>query len=128
MKRVYFRYKTHPGDLLRNSNFMELPNPDKNLELFLIWFLDNYQSDKRIAHIDDISKIINDEFIDLDEKSNLKPIRVDKSKEELLIEITLVENELKAEAYKNFYHLLLSQKIEIIERLWKITIGQKKKL
>jgi hypothetical protein len=35
---------------------------------------------------------------------------------------------LKAEAYKNFYHLLLSQKIEIIERLWKITIGQKKKL
>jgi hypothetical protein len=96
---------------------MELPNPDKNLELFLIWFLDNYQSDKRIAHIDDISKIINDEFIDLDEKSNLKPIRVDKSKEELLIEITLVENELKAEAYKNFYHLLLSQKIEIIERL-----------
>ncbi len=116
MSKVFFRYKIHPGDLLRNTDFTELPNPDKNIEDFLIWFLDNYQSDKRIAHIDDLSKIVNEELEDKAEKGDINAIRSDKSKEELLSEIELIENELKAEAFKNFYHLLLSQKIEIVER------------
>jgi hypothetical protein len=115
MSKMFFRYKIHPGDLLRNSDYMELPNPYKNLEDFLIWFLDNYQSDKRIARIDDLSRIADDEFIEEYEKSNINAFDFDKSKAELLAEIKLIENELKAEAFKNFYHLLLSQKIEILE-------------
>jgi hypothetical protein len=64
MSKVCFKYKSHPGDLLRNSEKTELPNPDSNLEDFLIWFLDNYQSDSRISYIDDLSKLVDDEFVD----------------------------------------------------------------
>jgi hypothetical protein len=32
----------------------------------------------------------------------------------MMEDIKMLENELKAEAYKNFYHLLLSNKIEIV--------------
>lgn len=116
MNKVFFRYKIHPGDLLRNSDFIELPNPDENIEGFLIWFLDNYQSDNRIAYINDLSKIVENEFIDSDEKNRFREIYGEKSKEELLLDLSLVENELKAEALSNFYRLLLSQKIEIVER------------
>jgi hypothetical protein len=106
----------HPGDFFRNSTFTELPNPDKNLEAFLIWFLDNYQSDRRIAYIDDLSKIIDDELFDITVKGWYEENVGEKSKKEILTEIELVENELKAEAFKNFYQLLSSGSIEIVGR------------
>ncbi len=114
MKKIYFRYKVHPGDFLRNSDIIELPNPGNNLEVFLIWFLNNYQIDKRIAYIDDLAKLLNNEFLDENEKKRFEKINGNKTREELLTEIGLIENELKAEAYNNFYHLLLSNKIEIL--------------
>jgi hypothetical protein len=117
MKKILFKYKEHPGDLFRNTDVIELPNPDNNLEDFLIWFLDNYQSDKRIAHIDDLSKLVENEFLDENEKERFKNFIGNKTQEELLSEIELIENELKAEAFRNFYYLLLSNKIEIVKAI-----------
>jgi hypothetical protein len=117
MKKILFKYKEHPGDLFRNTDVIELPNPDNNLEDFLICFLDNYQSDKRIAHIDDLSKLVENEFLDENEKERFENFIGNKTQEELLSEIELIENELKAEAFRNFYNLLLSNKIEIVKAI-----------
>jgi hypothetical protein len=114
MSKCYFRYKVHPGDLFRNTSIIELPNPDNNLESFLIWFLDNYQSDSRIAQIDDLSKLYYNEFCDEKEKETLEASSGSRTKEAIYSEIKQIENELKAEAFDNFYHLLLSNKIEIV--------------
>jgi len=38
----------------------------------------------------------------------------DKKEKEIKEEIKLVENELKNEAYKNFYNLIFNNKIELI--------------
>jgi hypothetical protein len=114
MSKVYFKYKSHPGDLLRNSEINELPDPDNNLEDFLIWFLDHYQSDSRISYIDDLSKLVDDEFMDANDQVKFEKKVGNKSKSEMMEDIKLLENELKAEAYKNFYRLLLSNKIEIL--------------
>jgi hypothetical protein len=114
MSKVCFKYKFHPGDLLRNSEKTELPNPDSNLEDFLIWFLDNYQSDSRISYIDDLSKLVDDEFDDENAKVIFEKKVGNKTKSEIMQDIKILENELKAEAYNNFYHVLLSNKIEIV--------------
>lgn len=116
MKKIYFKYKSHPGDLLRNSEITELPNPENNLEDFLIWFLDNYQSDNRVSYIDDLSKLVDDEFIDENDKVKFENKIGNKSKSEKMEEIRTIENELEIEAYKKFYHLLLSNKIEIVAK------------
>ncbi len=114
MIKTYFRYKKHPGDFFRNTELRALPNPDENLEDFLIWFLDHYQSDSRIALIDDLSKLIDDEFEDENDKAKfIKSIGL-KSESELLAEIESIENELKEEAYQNFYSLVREGKIEVL--------------
>ncbi|MDO5665466.1 MAG: hypothetical protein Q4G63_09450 [Bacteroidia bacterium] len=111
---LFFRYINHPGDFFRNTDFVELPDPDKDLEKFLIWFLTNYQSDDRIAYLDDLYKIKYDEFYSDLEKS--KFIDENNLKNEISIkqEIDSIENKLKHEAYQNFYHLLLNKKIELV--------------
>jgi hypothetical protein len=114
MSTKYFRYKSHPGDFFRNAAVDELPNPETNLEAFLVWFLPNYQSDPRIAHLDDVSKLVYDEFTDENAKDKVVGIVGNKTKAELLSEIELLENQLKLEAYKNFYHLFLTNKIEFL--------------
>jgi hypothetical protein len=112
MSTKYFRYKSHPGDFLRNAAVHELPNPETNLEAFLVWFLPNYQSDTRVAYLDDISKLVYDEFTDENAKDKVVGMVGNKTKSELLSEIELLENQLKSEAYNNFYQLFLSNNIE----------------
>lgn len=114
MKKTFFRYRVHPGDLLRNTGVVELPNPNNNLEDFLIWFLHNYQSDNRIAYIDDLNKLLHDEFSSEEDRVNFIIQLGNKSDKEIQEQIKLVEDELKVEAYTNFYHLILSNKIEIL--------------
>jgi hypothetical protein len=38
MPSTYFKFKAHPGDLFRNAEEHELPDPDADLEAFLVWF------------------------------------------------------------------------------------------
>jgi len=113
MPNTYFKFKAHPGDLLRNAEENELPDPDTDLEAFLVWFLDDYQKDSRLAYIDDLAKRLDGVIDDVFEMEHLG-LRVEKaSKLELELEIATIEKTLKAEAYSNFYRLLLEHKIEI---------------
>jgi hypothetical protein len=113
MQKPLFRYKQHPGDLYRNTDLVELPNPDENLEGFLIWFLRSYQSDSRVTYVDDLYKLLHNEFSNEEDRMELLQQVGTKTEMEIQGEIKLVEEELKMEAYKNFYQLLLSNKIEL---------------
>ncbi|WP_289024288.1 hypothetical protein [uncultured Salegentibacter sp.] len=114
MLTTFFKFKKHPGDFFRNTDIIELPNPDNNLDDFLIWFLDCYQSDERIARVNDLSKLIENEFVDESEKSKFIKEIGEKGNTEILVDIKNIETELKNEAFKNFYKLLLKNEIEVI--------------
>lgn len=111
---LFFRYINHPGDFFRNSEIVELPNPDKDLEKFLVWFLTNYQSDDRIAYLEDLYKIKNKEIHSDLEKSRFINEHDLKNDISIKKEIYSIEKKLKHEAYQNFYHLLLNKKIELV--------------
>ena len=114
MDTIKFKFNHHPGDFLRNTDITDLPNPDNDLQTFLLWFLKDYQSDDRIAYLDDLYKLFNDENPD---DSNYYKYILDngiKTKSQIKEEINLLEEKLKDEGYRNFYHLFLNRKIEII--------------
>jgi hypothetical protein len=114
MNKILFKYKKHPGDLLRNVEVNSLPNPDENLEEFLVWFLNSYQSDGKVTYYNDLFKLLHNEFFDDIEKEKFIKMIGDKNEKQIKEEIKSVENNLKEEAYKNFYNLILNNKIEII--------------
>ncbi|MFY7666096.1 hypothetical protein [Flavobacterium sp.] len=112
MSEVLFKYRVHPGDFFRNAEIAKLPDPENDLEGFLIWFLDDYQSDERIAYINDLCMVL--------ENQQVTPVLLNEktfySNAEIQAEIAEVETQLKDEAYRNFYHLLRENKIQIIGR------------
>ena len=114
MNTISFKYKEHPGDLLRCTDVIQLPNPNEKLEDFLVCFLNNYQSDERVTYIDDLIKLLNNEFVDEIEKERLIKVIGNKTDKEIKEQIKSVENDLKNEAYNNFYNLILNKKIELI--------------
>lgn len=113
-EKIFCRFKVHPGDLLRNNDIFQLPNPNDNLEDFLIWFMNNYQSDDRLAYLDDLYKLFDDDFSDEETKARFIDQVGNMTVGEIKEAIEFEENELKVEAYTNFYHLVLSDKIEIV--------------
>lgn len=112
MSEVLFKYRVHPGDFFRNAEIAKLPDPNNDLEGFLIWFLDDYQSDERIAYINDLWMLLEDQQV--------TPVQVNEktfySNGEIQAEIAELESQLKDEAYRNFYDLLRENKIQIISR------------
>lgn len=115
MNKVYFKYKEHPGDFFRNTDIAELPNPQYNLESFLVQFLKHYQSDERVTYIDDLHKFLDNDFFNEEDKNNFIKIIGNKTEQEIKDEIQHIEIELKNEAFENFYNLALTKQIEIIE-------------
>lgn len=115
MREVFFKYNQHPGDLLRDESVTKLPDSSHNLEDFLVQFLPNYQSDDRVAFLNDLYKILETELGSAEEEFIAMGIEGYSSDKEVKEEILIIENELKQEAYKNFYHLVFSHKIEIID-------------
>lgn len=111
---VQFKYRTPPGDFLRNAELQHLPDPENDLEQFLIWFLDHYQSDSRVAYLDDLSKLRDDEFENNEARQSVLNSIGHLSKSEIREEIASIEAELKFEAFKNFYWLTRANKIEIV--------------
>jgi hypothetical protein len=113
MQKVHFRYRVHPGDVLRNTERIALPNPETDPEGFLVQFLRNYTSDPRLSSIDEISKFIFDEFEEIHQQEACILKHGLSSKAHARSIISALETELKSEAYHNFYHVLLSDGIEI---------------
>ncbi len=114
MNNVCVKYKEHPGDFLRNTDTVILPNPKEDLESFFVQFLKHYQSDERVAYIDDLYKLLDDEFFNDEDKQKFIRTIGNKTEKEIKYEIQKTENELKNEAYSNFYKLVLTKQIEII--------------
>ncbi len=115
MKKIHFRFRKHPGDLLRDTSITQLPDPQKDLDTFLVQFLPLYQTDSTVAYLNDLHKLYYDDF--QDDEDLLKFIEYlggEKTKVELENEINDVEKRLVNEAYENFYSLVLENKIEII--------------
>ena len=115
MKNILFKFKKLPGDLLRGTSTLQLPDPEKDLDTFLVQFLPLYQTDNTVSYVNDLYKLLDDDFQDDDDLIKfINYIGGEKSKEEIKNEIKSIENELIAKAYKNFYQLILENKIEII--------------
>lgn len=114
MSKIYFKYNEHPGDFFRNTDALILPNPQDDLENFLIQFLKYYQSDERIAYIEDLHKLLNNDFLSEADKNDFIKIIGNKTEQEIKNEIQNIETELKSEAYENFYNLVQTKQIEII--------------
>lgn len=112
MSEVLFKYRVHPGDFFRNAEIAKLPDPENDLEGFLIWFLDSYQSDERVAYINDLFMLLEDK----QERPVILDGKTFYSNAEIQAEIAEVETQLKDEAYRNFYLLLRENKIQIIGR------------
>ena len=115
MNNVYFKFKKHPGDFLRNTDVIKLPNPQENLENFLVQFLRLYQSDERVAYLDDLYKLLDNDFFNEEDKNEIIQLSSCKTDQEIKNKIQLVESELKNEAFKNFYNLVQTKQIEFIE-------------
>lgn len=115
MTKIYFKYLEHPGDFFRSTNVVELPSPQHDTENFLIQFLPNYHSDQRVALINDLYKLLDDEFVDENELIELTNDFGNLSKDEIKSIIKDKENELTDSAFENFYYLILEDKIKIIK-------------
>lgn len=116
-EKVSFRYVEHPGDLFRNTDVMELPNPKLDLESFLVQFLPHYQSDLRIAQLNDLLKLLEDDFSDESAKQRQIEVYGVVAEKEISSKVKLLEEELTIEAYKNFYHQLQSKQLEIVSNV-----------
>lgn len=112
---VYFKFKQHPGDFLRSNIAIELPNPDEDLENFLVQFLKHYQSDERITYLDSLSKLLYNEFLNEEDKARFIKINGLKTSNEIIDEIQTIERKLKEEAFESFYNLILTKQIKIID-------------
>ena len=115
MNTLSFKYKEHPGDFFRNTDVISLPNPKDDLEIFLVQFLKNYQSDERVTYLDDLYKLLDDDFFKDEDKQEFIKTIGNKTEKEIAAEIQVIENELINEAYSNFYDLVLAKQIEIID-------------
>lgn len=114
MKTIFFRFREHPGDLLRGTLDKKLPNPEEDLDDLLLQFLPCYQTDDTVAFLNDLYKLYNEEFGEEEEMLRfVKYIGGAKTKKEIQIKINEVENDLMMRAYQNFYQLILENKIEI---------------
>lgn len=108
----YFKYKKHPGDLLRDTSVQELPDIHKNKEDFWVWFHPNYMNSETVAYLNDLYKWLDDE-LDENEEREFQEFYGTMTKEEIRHEIELTETELTLESLENFYELIRTQKVEI---------------
>ena len=111
---IFFRYKVHPGDLLRNNSVQKLPDPISEQEDFWVWFLPNYQNDETISYLNDLYKIKGDCFQNEQEKRDFETIYGKINQFELDNKIQDIEQQLTFESFRNFYSLVLNGKLDII--------------
>lgn len=115
MEKIYFKYNEQPENMFWDEKIHSLPNPQKDIQQFLNWFLKDYETDKRVLCLKDLYKIKSkalkaEEEQEIKLKYNLKP--------ELPVEeeIKTLEGNLRLEACENFYELLMQNKIKIVDQ------------
>lgn len=97
-----YQYPSHPGDFFRDASPHEVPNPDVDLEAFLVAFLDCYQSDEKIALLNDLYKLQNYEFESEVEEQKFKDSLLPEHLANLEQTIQHLESKLRIEAEMNY--------------------------
>ncbi|NLB63601.1 MAG: hypothetical protein GX801_05770 [Fibrobacter sp.] len=113
MTSTLIQFINHPGDLFRNTQAVKLPDPDTNLEEFLVLFLPYYQSDQQVALLNDLYLLFHKEFPDSEAEKLFKQENDISNDSDVLRKITALESQLKHKAYQNFYHLIREQKLAV---------------
>lgn len=96
-----YLFPSHPGDLFRNNLPQALPNPDADLDAFLVAFLDHYQSDERVALLNDLYKLKFNEFETVEDELAFRAHIVDLGLEDVDSSIQKLEFILRREAESN---------------------------
>lgn len=112
MASIYFKYKTHPGDLFRDDTVHPLPAPVTEREESWIWFLLCYQSDEKVAFLNDLYKYHDQELSEAEE-INFEKHHGKMNHTMLFNKIKQVEQELDLESLKNFYRLVKLGRIKV---------------
>lgn len=107
----YFHFPQHPGDFFRNESPRILPDPQEDLESFLLCFLEHYQSDVRVMRLNDFYKKLHNDFESDAEEQHFEAHYGSFSDNELLAQIQTMEDQLKQEAYQNYKDWICSGKI-----------------
>lgn len=112
-KEILFRFKEHPGDLLRNTSISHLP--EMASDDFVISFHPCYQNSQDIANLNDLYKIWYDELSDEDDDNIFINEFRDKTKEDINRIIHEYECKINHYCCQHFYHLVRTGTIEIID-------------
>ena len=115
-RKVYFRFKNHPGDLFRDTSIQSLPDPIHEQEAFWVWFHPCYQISDDVSELNDLYKLLHDEDFDEDFKSDNSwyVYYSAMSKEEIKSAIAEYELAITHQSLENFYRLVRNGEVEII--------------
>ena len=112
-KGILFRFKEHPGDLLRNTSISLLP--EMGSEDFVISFYPCYQNSQDVANLNDLYKIWYDELSDEDDHNIFINEFRNNTKEDINRLIHEYEFKINHDCCQHFYHLVRTGTIEIID-------------
>lgn len=115
-RKMYFRFKKHPSDLLRDTSIQPLPDPVREQETFWVWFHPCFQISDDVSELNDLYKILHDEEFDEDFKADNPwyDYYSSMSKEEIISAIAEYEQAITHQSLENFYRLVRNGEVEII--------------
>lgn|SRR5699024_7136474 len=109
---IYFKYKNHPGDLLRDDSVQRLPNFNTEKEDFRVWFHPDYSGSETVAYLNDLYKWL-DEKLDEEEEQKFLQYYGAMTKEEIEVEIERTEAVLDLESLEGFWRMVEIGKVLI---------------
>jgi len=115
MNKTYYRIKKSNLTSSWKTMAHEFPDPVKDAEEFLVQFLPWYETDNQVTYLDDLYKLLFDEFQSESDKINFIEFCNLTEESEIKDEIIRTEKALKIRAYDNFYSLVKNNKIEILD-------------
>lgn len=111
---VYFQFREHPGDLFRNTDVTELPDPIKEQERFWTWFHPRYQDSDDIFSLNRLYKACENDYETENEQVEFERDFGKLSESMIADEIKKLEAKITIDAFQNFYHLIHSGQIHIL--------------
>lgn len=104
-----FRFKAHPGDLMRDTSVQKIPDHDKEQDSFWLFFHPQFQNSKDVYELNNLYKVLYKEGLDEDFIQDNDWYERHKSLDE-----EALKKQITADCFENFYRLLRDQMIEIL--------------
>ncbi|MBX3244578.1 MAG: hypothetical protein KF685_09005 [Acidobacteria bacterium] len=111
---MYFQFRSHPGDLLRNTDVIKLPDPISEQETFWVWFHPCYQNSDDIFLLNRLYKVNEKEVDSEEERREFEKDFGILTEATIADEIKKLEAKITVDAFQNFYHLIHSGQIHIL--------------